>query len=359
MTDLGSIPGIGKATLELLEAAGFADAESLSKAGVDELASELERANRILQISKRAPVRGNIQKWIDAARDITGVAADAKVAVTMPVNYELSPDVVGMLASAPFAIPLPARLLMEQQLAVGDIPPAILLNRYSGDLEVRVEDRAAPVRSSGPRVAGSSGNGNGNGNVRMAESMGMRVEKIDSSKLRSTEEVAGGTSRPVSVKAENENERVALIRGPREETNKGRDPQSRFYIRGVLHSHPVSLATGAFFTLALVMLLPLGVVATTLLLLSDIKPEHFGWVPKWLLVFPFSVPLFGFGYLIWGLPGNCRICSQKLFVPKMCLKNSKAHRLPLIGHIIPLCLHILLFRWFRCTYCGTPVRLKK
>ncbi len=353
MTDLGSIPGIGKATLELLEAAGFSDAESLSKAGVDELASELERANRILQISKRAPVRGNIQKWIAAARNLTGVASDANVAVTMPVNYELSPDVVGMLAGAPFAIPLPARLLMEQQLAVGDIPPAILLNRYSGDLEVRVEDRAAPARSSGPRVAAN------NGNVRIAESMGMRVEKIDSSKLRSTEEVANGSLRPVSVKAENGNDRVALIRGPREETNKGRDPKSRFYIRGVLHSHPVSLASGAFFTLAMVVLLPLGVAATTLLLLSDIMPEHFGWAPKSLLAFPFSVPLFGLGYLFWGLPGSCRICSQKLFVPKICLKNAKAHQLPLMGHIIPLCIHILLFRWFRCTYCGTPVRLKK
>ena len=353
MTDLGSIPGIGKATLELLEAAGFSDAESLSKAGVDELASELERANRILQISKRAPVRGNIQKWIDAARNLTGIASDANVAVTMPVNYELSPEVVGMLASAPFAIPLPARLLMEQELAVGDIPPAILLNRYSGDLEVRVEDRAAPVRGSGPRVAAN------NGNVRMAEPIGMRVEKIDSSRLRSTEEVANGTSRTVSVKAESGNDRVALIRGPREETNKGRDPKSRFYIRGVLHSHPVSLTTGAFFTLAMVVLLPLGVAATTLLLLSDIMPEHFAWVPKWLLAFPFSVPLFGLGYLIWSLPGNCRICSQKLFVPRMCLKNTKAHHLPLMGHIIPLCIHILFFRWFRCTYCGTPVRLKK
>ncbi len=49
----------------------------------------------------------------------------------MPVNYEQNPQVVSMLASAPFAIPLPARTLVENQLGVADIPAAILLNRYS------------------------------------------------------------------------------------------------------------------------------------------------------------------------------------------------------------------------------------
>jgi hypothetical protein len=27
--------------------------------------------------------------------------------------------------------------------------------------------------------------------------------------------------------------------------------------------------------------------------------------------------------------------------------------------VVPLCLHLLLFSWFRCSSCGTPVRLKK
>jgi hypothetical protein len=30
-----------------------------------------------------------------------------------------------------------------------------------------------------------------------------------------------------------------------------------------------------------------------------------------------------------------------------------------IGYIFPLCVHIILFRWFRCTHCGTPIRLKE
>lgn len=348
--NLRSIPGIGKATFELLEAAGFADAEALAKAGVDELAKELDRANSILQISKRAPPKGNVVKWIAAARALTGVANNAATVVTMPVNYELSPQVVTMLGNAPFAIPLPARILMEQQLAVADIPAAIMLNRYSGDLEVRVEDRIPAPKVGRPAVPSS--------NIRMADSNGTRVE-IDNSRIKT---IGPATSEPVGdviPALTNEDPRIALIRGPRLETNKGRSPQSRRYIRGVLHSHPVALSVGALATLALAFMLPAGMISAGLLLLSREMPEKFGWVPKWLLAFPVSLPVFGITYLIWGVHANCRICGQKLLVPRMCLKNPKAHHIRGCGHIIPVALHILLFRWFRCTYCGTPVRLKK
>lgn len=349
MTNLRSIPGIGKASFELLEAAGFPDAESLAKAGVDELAQELERANRILQISKRAPARGNVVKWIASARDLIGVVENPAVAVTMPVNHEISPQVVSLLATAPFAIPLPAKFLMEQQLAVGDIPAAILLNRYSGDLEVKIDDRVPGLKPARPVVSSN--------NVKIAETSGTRMV-IDNSRIKSTETLAGAAARP-SAPTVNHDDRVALIRGPRVETNKGRDPQSRLYIRGVLHSHPVSLSAGAVLTLLLGAMLPLGIISAGLLLLSSEVPVHFGWVPKWLLVFPASLPVLGLAWLIWGMHGSCRICGQKLFVPRMCLKNSKAHHLFGLGHVIPVCLHMLLFRWFRCTYCGTPVRLKK
>lgn len=351
MTNLSSIPGIGKSSLELLEAAGFPDAESLAKAGGAELAKELERANKILQIAKSAPPRASVEEWISSARDLTGVTDDAPVPVKMPVNYEDAPQVVSILGSAPFAIPLPAKVLMEQKLGVGDIPPAILLNRYSGDLEVRVEDRVpAPKPGSRPVVPSS--------NVKIADTSGTRME-IDTARIKSTDTLAGAAPRASTTKAANDDERVALIRGPRVETNRGRDPQSRRFIRGVLHSHPGSLAFGAVVTLILTLMLPAGIISAGLLLLSDEMPKHFAWVPKWILVFPLSLPVFGLAWLIWGLNGSCRICGQKLFVPRMCLKNSKAHHVPGLGYIIPVCFHMLFFRWFRCTYCGTPVRLKK
>ncbi|MEO5913374.1 MAG: DUF4332 domain-containing protein [Luteolibacter sp.] len=350
MTNLNSIPGIGKLSIELLEAAGFPSAESLAKAGVDELAAELERANTILRIAKKAPTRVNVEKWITSAQDLTGVETASVVTATMPVNYEDSSEVATMLANAPFAIPLPAKVLVEQKLAVADIPPAILLNRYSGDLEVRIEDRVPAPRHGRPAVPSS--------NVRIADTSATRIE-FDTSKIKSTEELVGDGPRTITSKMPSGNDRVALIRAPRVETNLGRDPQSRRYIRGVLHSHPVAMTLGAAVTLLLAVLLPLAIISAGLLLLSGEMPERFGWVPKWLLAFPVALPVVGFCYLIWALPGTCRICGQKQFVPRACLKNTKAHHIRGLGHIVPVSLHILLFKWFRCTYCGTPVRLKK
>jgi hypothetical protein len=349
MTHLSIIPGIGKASLELLEAAGFLDAESLAKAGASELAVELERANKILQIAKRAPGRANVEKWISFARDLTG-ESEAGGEMMMPVNYEQSPQVVSLLASASFAIPLPARQLMEKQLAVSEIPSAIFLNRYAGDLEVKVNERIPQAPQGRPAIS--------TGFVKIADSGQDRME-LDSSRLKSTDTVTAKSVRKHVSKRKPDEDRVSLIRGPREKTNLGRDPKSRFYIRGVLHNRPISMAFGAVATLVLAVMLPGSIISAALLLLSEQEPDHFSWVPKWLLVFPLGLPVFGFIYLIFGLGGTCRICGQKQFVPKACLKNIKAHHVRGLGHIVPVSVHMLLFKWFRCTYCGTPVRLKK
>lgn len=351
MSNLRSIPGIGKSSLELLEAAGFLDSESLAKAGAEELVTELERANKILQIAKRAPARANVEKWIAAARKLTGVAVDVKVESVMPVNYEESPQVASMLANAPFAIPLPARHLVERGLAVSDIPAAIFLNRYSGDLEVRVEERIPKAQVARTPAA--------NNFVIMAETPPQQRLEIDASRLKSTDAMTVGTVRAARSTPLEEDDRVALIRGPRMETNRGRSASSPFYVRGVLHSHPISLGVGAVVTLILAVVLPASILSAALLLLSDQFPVHFSWVPKWLLAFPLSLPIFGIAYLIWGLGGSCRICGQKQFVPRVCIKNIKAHHVRGLGYIIPVSVHMLLFKWFRCTYCGTPVRLKK
>jgi hypothetical protein len=351
MSALTTIPGIGKASHELLEAAGFHDVEALARAGVDQLTGELVRANGILGIAKRPPARKNVEKWIRAARQIIGETEEAPVAVpAMPVNFEAVPSVATMLANAPLAVPLPGRHLIARGLAVSDIPPGILLNRYSGDLEVRVEDRIPGQRNVRQPQTGY---------VRMAENNMPPRTEIDHSRLRTMEEAAKKTQRVPGAASSSPDDRVALIRAPRESTNMGKDPSSRRYVRGVLHGHPYSIRFGALATLALMICLPLALVSAGLLLLSDQSPERFAWVPRWLLVFPAVLPIFGIGWLMLGMRGSCRICGQKLFVPKNCRKNAKAHHLPGLGYILPLCLHILFFHWFRCTHCGTPVRLKK
>jgi Domain of unknown function (DUF4332) len=350
MADLLSIPGLGKTSLELLEAAGFHDVDALSRVGAEDLVRELERANSILGISKRAPGRAVVAKWIATAREQAGLRQEPAGPSLVPVDYEKTPQVISMLSASPFAIPLPARLLVENQLGVSDIPAGILLNRYSGDLDVRVDERLPKNRQ--PKPPASSGY------VQLADSASQKLE-IDTSRIKSINDMDDALPRMAAVKTSPANDRVALIRAPRSDTNRGRSPESRWYIRGVLHSHPVSIYVGAFFTLLLMVLLPVAILSGLLLLASAELPGPFAWVPPWLLWFPATLPLFGIAWVIWGLHGSCRICGQKLFMHRSHLKNAKAHRVRGLGYIIPLCFQILLFRWFRCTHCGTPVRLKE
>lgn len=353
MSTLLTIPGLGKSSLELLEAVGFVDEDSLAKAGLEELVDELERANAVLKIAKRPPRRADVRKWLAAARERVGIVEEERSSSPLvAVNYEGNPEVLQMLERAPTAIPLPARLLVENQLAVGDIPPAIFLNRVVGDLDVRVASEATARPPARP--ASSSA-------VLLGDAPAPRRD-FDVTRIRSIADMepANGSKLPSGLTSAAGNDRVALIRAPRAETNRGRDPESRTYIRGVLHTHPWQMLLGALVTLLLMLDLPLAVLSAILLLLSDQKPQSFSWVPNWFLIFPVVLPLIGLAFLLLCVAGGkCRICTQRQFVPRACRKNAKAHYLPFIGYIIPTALHMLLFRWFRCTYCGTPVRLKE
>lgn len=365
MADLSTISGIGNSSLELLEAAGFLDVESLAKAGIDDLVRELERANQILRISKSSPSPAQVGKWIGEARKRSGLDDLPAAEPSMPVNYEATAQVLELLASAPLAIPLPARQLIDCALAVSDIPPAILLNRYVGNLEIRVTARDPSLRVTPYALLRSSSRSQSTSeHVQLSEGGPQRIE-IDTSRLRSvadlekTDQRTPSSKNPTPPGSTPNNDRVNLLRAPLESTNRGRNPRSRFYVRGVLHTDPIGMMLGAITTLIMMILLPVAIGSSVLLLFSDVFPESFSWVSVWLLVFPCSVPVFGIFYLIYGLGGRCRICTQRMFAPRGCRKNAKAHHIRGLGYIIPASLHMLVFRWFRCTHCGTPVRLKK
>lgn len=368
MPAFSKISDLDENSRELLEAAGLSDLKALAQADPQALTAELERANRMLSLAPKSPEQKQITAWIQTARELTGSPIETPAEdpsgperidddpVSEPVNHEANPEVQAMLERAPFAIPLPARHLIDHHLAVADIPPALLLNRYSGDLECRIanEPKKAPAaRSVTSQYVQSSEATPARAALDLSQFKPMATDELPT-RSRSA------TSRAPSSKLDSANQnRIAELRTPREETNRGRNPSSRRYIRGVLHSHPWSMRFAAAITLLLFAWVPFALTAAFLLLMSDLQPETFAWVQPWWLVFPVALPLIGIGYLIWGTSGKCRICGQRLFVPKACRKNSKAHHVRGVGYIIPLSFHLLLFHWFRCTHCGTPVRLRK
>lgn len=385
MAAFQSIPGIDPSSIELLEAVGFLDEPSLAKADVDALLRELQAANALLKIADQTPGRDEVERWVRAVGGMrkggAGQAGEGERSLAA-VNYELNPEVAEMLETAPFALPLPAKLLVDKKLGVNNIPSAILLNRVVGDLEIRVAPSDAvesapamvppepespknipPQRSSPANVSAKIEPVKTEAllaEVRRAEPTSNR-RTIDVTRVKSVSDVATVRLKgPAMVSSIDPDDRVALIRAPRPETNAGKNPESRRYIRGVMHAHPYHLTAAALVTLLLGLVLPLAIISAGLLLWSDLQPELLSWVPKWLLAFPLALPVVGAAYFIWGVgSGRCKICNQPLFVPRGVNKNAKAHHVPVIGYIIPTALHLLVFRWFRCTYCGTAVRVKE
>ena len=352
MLELKKIEGISETSLQLLEASGIDRLAILAALDVDYLVAELKLANETISLVKRVPSNAVVLRWITQAAAIVGVepADDTLPEIEPAVNFEANPEVAEMLARAPCAIPLPAKIMMGKGLQVSDVPAGIILNRYSGDLDVRIGSTKPPKLDLPIRRQSS--------NFETISKSSARVTFVANPAQPANPIKEKGNRIPGS-KSGHEEDRVALIRTPRVETNLGKNPESRQYIRGVLHPHPWHLRVGAVFTLLLLVNLPLAVVSAFLLLASDQKPENFAWVPQWWLAFPIALLFTGLGYLLWGLTGKCRICNQKLFVSKSAFKHIKAHRITGMGFVVPLCLHLLAFKWFRCSSCGTPVRLKK
>ncbi len=351
MLEINEIPGIDPSDADLLDSAGIRDAKHLAEQDPKILLEKIQRANEILQLAGGVPAETTLETWIRSAENtISQMKSDFKApSLATAVNYEGNEQVASMLASAPYAIPLPGKYLMEKKIRVSDIPAGLLLNRYSGDLDVRIVNPDLPQgdvpnpRQAGPTTLGQKS----------------QSKSFDPSNHRAIEPKDTPVQRIAKSKQGHENDRVALIRAPRESTNRGKNPSSRNYVRGVLHPHPWSLRLGAFFTIMIMPLLPATFISVFLLLLLSKSPESFPWIPKWLIVFPMALPLVLLGYLIWGFTGKCRVCSQRLFARKRAQKHVKAHRLIYLGYIVPLGIHMLLFSWFRCSSCGTPIRLKK
>lgn len=416
MSKLIHIEGIGSDEVELLEATGWTDPHALAKANPELLVKEITAANEMLRIVARTPERHTVEHWISSAarfldptvpkkrrsRGRAAVADDvpakparrggrksAKVAVpdmpvveeapaevpvavvdsgeaalealTGPVNFEAEPDVIEMLSVAPFALPIPARTLAEKGIAPSEIPVAPLLNRALGDLDVRVTVER-PRRKDLPAAPADGRRAGAAAAVQVADlgfSFGRRG--FDPSKIRTIEDAQGDAPlvRVATAKAGPEDERLTLLRSPRPETNAGRKPGSRFYIRGVLHDRPFLVWFGGLFVVLLQLCIPLAVIAAPLLILSDQVPEKFSWVPGWVIAFPIALPVLALLYGLVGARAKCRVCAQRMYVPKHCLKNRKAHHLPLLGHIGAVALHVMVFKWFNCTFCGTSIRIKK
>ena len=377
MPQLQSISSLPRDAVDLLEAVGYMDAQELSESNTSDLIDELIKANGTLQIMPADPTRDQLLVWKGFAEESLGgggvgveisvpdgdqeigqeLEAESSVPDPFPldgplgessesedvsedsepslVNFEHDPEVQSMLEMSPDAELISPELIKRNHLAVSAIPEGILLTECQGDVEMNVmssqrlrdqERRAVEIKRSG----------------------------LMTSRIRSFEDAESDEHHVKPLEKGEQREVVSLSKG----LNAGVNPTSRRFVRGVLHPDPWSIRVSAFFALLVQSLLVLTVLTVPALIAYDLiydVPELIWWVVGLVSVLFLSALC----YLFWGISARCRVCGQRQFAPKKCLKNRKAHHLALIGYIFPTALHALFYKWFYCTYCGTAVRLKK
>jgi len=371
MAGLTSISEIEAGQIDLLEAAGYVEVRHLAEADPAALCAELEKANAMLSVVDTAPPLDEVELWVNRARGGEPVVDDQAEESAEPaetedsdapvqwVDYEADPDVQDMIEKSPVALPIPNRLLAKRGIPPSEVGVAPVLNHAAGDLDVRVSAhgpaKKKPEVGLGPKSKNQS-------LVRVAKYRDSSRRGIDAERVRTLDDARSGVTSVEPLQApqpKDEDDRIRLLRTAREATNRGKNPESRSFIRGVLHDRPIQVWLGCFFVALFQIMVPLALLSAPLLIFSQNDPERFGWVPGWIIAFPIALPVSGLLCLMTSCRVKCRVCGQKVLLPRHCRKNVKAHHVRGLGYVLPLAVHTLIYRWFNCTFCGTSVRIKE
>ena len=125
--------------------------------------------------------------------------------------------------------------------------------------------------------------------------------------------------------------------------------------RGMSHPDAALVRWAALVTVAVMLLSIMAVLAlVTIGIMVLFLKVQFHWsITLLFLVFPFCLIL----YLAQGTKARCRLCGQRLFVPKKCGKHVRAGR-SILGHTFAVARNAVIFANYRCMLCGTKTRLK-
>jgi len=349
--------------IELLEAAGHTEIKSIFEHSYEEISQELTKANSILGIVDGDLSHDTITEWLTAIETQAGKEF-TKSSIPSAANSHVQ-EIAGQgttqtsqtqtnlvspadLQNAPVAIPLSQNFTEHHNLDLTSLPqgtahypdnsaPSRFPAKQQSSDNHFIPKQATSSDSNGPSLYG-----NENISAKSAPA-------LDKSRILSMEEYQNDGSKvaqPVEPKQNN------LTRTTRKETNEGVNPESKFYIKGVLHQDIPKFKLASYSFLLFNILI---IIAFTATIFAVIDREKY-W---WCVFAPALILPAVFIYFTSCQRASCPICTQKQYAPKRCLKHKNAHRWPIVGYMLPTCLHALFFKWFRCIFCGTSVRLKE
>jgi hypothetical protein len=369
---ISKIPGLGKFSIDLLGAVEVENASQLAQADPDILHLNLTKANEVLVLRESSPSLEEVISWIESAREITGIEG---------AHFDSDLDQLAEIEEMLVAIPVHGRRLAEQGIKVTDVP--VMETVVSGMKEKKTLPRTPPITNpkrefrpdadpaeklvplrrnvpERPRFSkknplaipedvpkgppASKGN-----SFAIPEEVSLLQDVPEGPPASKRNSFAISEEKPQIaplVSMRKQDVRVSVSKG----LNEGKKMHSRTFIRGVLNPHIWRMRISSFITLLMFVLMPASLTALGMVM----KTKNLWWfvVPALFLVIFFF-------YLTVASRMKCRVCGQPVFSPKSCRKHIKAHRSRMFGYIIPTSIHMILFHWFRCIYCGTSVRLRK
>ncbi len=351
MKPIHDVENMQPEAIELFEAAGYMDAETIFDHQISKITHELIKANSVLEIIDTEPNHAVVMQWLKPLEVKFGKFIDDE-------TPEIDPSILiepKEILNTPFAVPVSEDFMQKHHIDLSELPSgtvrflekeqaiAFLSNHGSGPVSYNVVSNQATDYPS---------NKTENEKTELADnsvSTGKERQILDRSRIVKMETYQKEGSRVAPIER---NEDVNITKTTKKETNEGVNPESKFYIKGVLHKSASRFKSGCRSFILMNLLIFLSFALTSLVLVDR---EQFWWA-VWA---PLLVVLAILIYLSGAQRSSCPICNQKQFAPKRCLRHKNAHHWALFGYMLPTAIHALLYKWFRCIFCGTSVRLKE
>lgn len=352
MKPIHDVENMQPEAVELLEAAGYMDANIIFDHKISDITTELIKANNVLEIIDTEPNRSMVVQWLKPLEARFGKTIDEEEPEIDPNTLIRPRDIL----NTPFAVPLSENFIKDHRIEVDEMPRGTVrfLDKELAIAHHNSEDLAEVsynLVSDQPPSKGSSKNEDEKETGLFEDPVftGEDSNILDKSRILKMEtfQNEGSTVAPMQ-RAED----VNLTKTTRKETNAGVSPNSRFYIKGVLHKSVSRFKSGCFLFLLVNIMIFLSFAITALVLLDR---EKYWWAVWGPLLGVLAIII----YFSGAQKSSCPICNQRQFAPKRCLKHKNAHHWPLFGYMLPTAVHALFFKWFRCIFCGTSVRLKE
>ena len=332
MPHLSAIAGLPPDAVEQLAACGIESAEMLAAIPAAEIHRVLELTAWQKGKLNRAPTLQMVQGWARLAREVAG---------EVPVDDIPEAIVVPRATPAPQAggyVPRSHRALIETTgpatpaaapSALPDgIKPALIL-----EPSTRLLPKATPLGVPPPEVEKGQPAAGGFSTF----------DDYQAGKVRVTPLSRYSIDAPLE-----EREAIPMDRALKT------DDLPRTMRRGVVYPAPALLVFGAIIALVWRAAMLAAILAVPWLIIMVPRPSVYK-TEIWTVIG--SLVALGILQLILMNRLRCRICTCHLLQSRNTAKNRKAHLIPGLGYTASLALHLLLFQWFRCMYCGTAIKL--